>query len=104
MRARKVVLEVGAEGGGIRLSRAERDGRWEYFVTVNEAALDEAPYDREGGSDIAEALSAMDRYPWHLLYPLAVDPDIAETVYAAVEARGGPEAVRRWRKILESHR
>jgi len=104
MPTRNVIVKVGAEGGGIALSRVARDGRWEYFVTVNEAAFGEAPYDREGSSDIVEAFAAMDRYPWHRLYPVKVDPDFSETVYAAVEARGGPEAVQRWREILESHR
>jgi hypothetical protein len=108
-KALEVVLEVGAEGGSITLRR-DLSGRAPRFLLKKDestmwALLDEeegpAPPPRppeEVGSTLAEALAAIDRYPRHRLHPLEVHPALAAEIETRVLARGGEEALERWRK------
>jgi hypothetical protein len=43
-----------------------------------------------------EAKNLFDRYPWHLLSPVALHPDYQQEVLKAVKARGGNKCARRW--------
>lgn len=89
------VLEVGAEGGSIRLlARPQSDGRWRYAVASDEALfrdlLEEPAHEGQGSihwvADWGEALRTLGRYPWPALYPLHVDLGFREHVLDAVDA------------------
>lgn len=109
----QIVLEVGAEGGSLKLIRRVRDGRSTFGLTINESVFqdllpdEDLPAGRAAGpvgGTLEEALEAMGRYPWFKLYPLFVHPDVDEVVRAAVRSRNGDEALRRWDEILRRRR
>lgn len=108
--AKRVVLEVGGEGGSITLTRDRSGGQARYFLEREESAmwslLDEddggpppppPPPPELVGTTLAEALEALARYPWFWLVPLEVDPKLAAEIEAQVLARGGEKALARWR-------
>ena len=110
-----VVLEIRAEGGSITLSRDLSGEVPRFLLETNESALwslldDEddgppsppppPPPPKEVGSTLAEAFEALERYPWFLLYPVAVHPELAGEIEARVLARGGDEALVEWRRRL----
>ena len=107
----KTIVEIGGEGGSIRLQgRRGAAGAWQFRLGTNEAALydmlgEEPPPPKEVPwvSSWDEALALLDRYPWPLLYPLQVHAEFKEAVFAAIEAheRGGPGQVERWRDTLD---
>lgn len=107
----QIVLEVGAEGGSITLSRLTREGRQTFTLGTNESALDDllsdedvlpsGPNAQPVGGTIDEALDALDRYPWYRLSPLFVHPEFAELIRSAVRERGGDEALQRWNRTLD---
>jgi len=51
-----------------------------------------------------DALRLVDRYPWHLLYPLEVHPEFRERVWFEVERRCSDRRHRleRWREVCGS--
>jgi hypothetical protein len=110
-----VVVEIGAEGGGIKvLSRSSDDGCLEYSVTMRDQTLTFLAED-EGGAVIRrstdwmgswnDAVAVLDRWPWPMLHPLRIHPEFRYRVLVAVEGyrdRCGRaatgSAVSRWRK------
>jgi hypothetical protein len=111
---RKVILEVGAEGGTLTLLGSKNDaGDWKFWTETDESAtydlLDEE--DRRGlGNPVntsksfasfPEALALLDKYPWFRLIPLQVDPEFHDAILCEVRKRGTQENVRCWldRKI-----
>jgi hypothetical protein len=93
-----VVLNVGAEGGGIRLIAQELATGWRYRYTMLDQSL---LWLDEGGSEIRrqsqwvyewiDALASLDKYPWANLLPLEVHPQFADRVLAAARERLAPD-------------
>jgi len=87
------ILKVGSEGGSITLLGVNTDGVWKYRLATNEAALhDELDDDVKTAvqpwvDTWEEALQLLDRYPWHMLYPLGVHLSFHDQVYEALEHR-----------------
>ena len=114
----QVVLKIGAEGGSLTLlGRKTAGGSWRFCMERNEWAIkdllseedaqgmsDDCFYEKSGWvSSFSEALDLISKYDWHELYPEEIHPDFRDMVFAEVYKRGGPEAVKRWNRILERH-
>ena len=112
----EVVLEVGGEGGSIKLLRGKTtSGEWQFWVKTNESALYDLLPDEDRGEpgdyiqrtdyvpSFEEALKLLDRYPWAKLYPLQVHPEFLEAVLKGVRKRPRRE-VTRWKETLENRR
>jgi hypothetical protein len=110
--AREKILEVAAEGGSLSILRARaRDGAWRFIVLREETALADLldsddqeglVFSEESGSvdTLAAAFQLMDRYPWHRLMPLTLQPEYAAVVMAEVLRRGGAAEAARWQSEL----
>lgn len=100
--AMETLVEVGGEGGSIRLVGVEDPRGWAFKVVTQESGLldDEDDWqapERPWVRCWDEALAQLDEYPWTVLHPLAVDPRFAAKVVEAVERRGASEEHRaRW--------
>ncbi len=110
----ELVLEIGGEGGSIKLERERsKSGDWVFRVKTDESGIADlhSEEDRAGiGSLVSEtpsvhsfqeAISSLDKYPWFKLVPLYVHPDFLAPVLFAVKERGGEAAEARWRQDLE---
>lgn len=108
VRTEKPVLIVGAMGGSISLLEISTGGKLQYCVHVDETSLSDFLDDEEDLSlesttpcldSFDEALLAMDRYPWPMLYPRYLASEFACRVLDAVEERGGSRE--RWRRLMQ---
>ncbi len=90
---RKVILEIGAEGGSLTLLETETPEGRHFEVAIVDQTLE---WIEEGGvidrvvgtSETWQgALEVLDTYPWHMLYPLHVLPEFAGRILEAAEAR-----------------
>lgn len=89
---REVIVEVGAEGGSITLYGVRTDTGWRYQRNVVDQTLfmldeEEIRHDSLFCSSWDEALSLLDKYPWHQLYPLQVHSEFQAAVLRAVQER-----------------
>jgi len=93
-----LIVHVGAEGGDVKLlGRRGVDLQWEFRQITTDSSwsmLDEevdpdpaAPSDLVWVATWAEAMAALDRYPWARLVPLAVHPDFQADVLVEVTRR-----------------
>lgn len=91
-----IVLNVGAEGGSLRLLVNDTTEP-QFAILLNDQSLlfiDEGPaisHQSTWGS-WETAIKALDRYPWRNLYPLAVHPAYSNRIWDLVQA--GPDALR----------
>jgi hypothetical protein len=110
-----VIIEIGAEGGSIKvLKRTVANGAAEYSVQLRDQTLKFLSED-EGGSEIRrdsawseswpDVIKSLGRWPWPMLYPMSIHPSYRERVLAEVEgfrrSNGQPaseSAVRRWKE------
>lgn len=113
---REIVLEVGAEGGSLRILRERKEDNeaWRFCVERNETALydllseeDRGELEKYGSRSVyrysfGEALTLLDRYSWFDLYPVKVHPEFVDSVIAEVGKRGGAAAVTRWQQELKA--
>lgn len=112
-RTQELVLEVGAAGGSLSIWLVTaKDGTRAFLVKRNESALRQF-MDKEDAKGIrfnsttgqlhsfTDALIALGRYPWHLLYPVFVHQDFIDPVLKAVMNLGGKKEVARWKRQLE---
>ena len=107
--APRVILEVGAEGGSIRLRGVQTLAGWRFKSTMNEAAIlveDEAvTRSSRWVSSLTKALATLDRYPWARLYPLSVHPSFRTRIAKAVKERLDPSdhyQLDSWRRLTEA--
>ncbi len=108
----ETIVEIGAEGGSLRLTRfIGPDGEWKFVAYIDETALEDfiAENDREGLvfassspelDDFAEAFQRFYIYPWYALYPLNLHPDYGTLVLDEVLRLGGKEELDRWMNTL----
>jgi hypothetical protein len=106
-----VIVEVLAEGGSITLAGVRSGGEWRFTMEMNETVLLDlldqpmVPSRPETARSWADALSLIDRYSWHRLYPGEVHPDFRERVLEAVTDRfrrdgdSGSKGLDRWRRV-----
>lgn len=110
-----VVVEIGAEGGSIKvLKRAGAGGAAEYSVQLRDQTLTFLS-DDEGRAKIRrdsawsetwdDVIQSLGRWPWPMLYPRSVDPDYRARVLSAAQhykGRDGQPAresgIQRWTK------
>jgi hypothetical protein len=107
----EVILEVGAELGGINLYGARDPDGWRYFTSMVDQTPDlldepEIRRDSEVVNSWEAALRLIDRYPLHRLHPLTVHPEFCERVWAAVQNRFASDRrpvenwqLERWREL-----
>jgi hypothetical protein len=109
-----VVVEIGAEGGTIKVLGRTVDGAVQYSVQLRDQTLTFLSGDEAGTAirrDSAwtaiweEALKTLGKWPWPMLYPMQVHPDYRERVLLEVERYRRPDgqparasAVERWRE------
>lgn len=107
----EVILKVGAEGGSITLYGVRTESGWRFkrdVIDQTPCVLDEAGirHDSQFTSSWAEALSLLDRYPWHRLYPIRVHPEFRQSVWSVVRTRyardGSDHDLERWRERCEA--
>lgn len=106
----KTILKAGSEGGAITLYGQYNGQHWLF----RKAFLDQTPtrMDAPARHSCAEqvdsweaALQTLERYPWHLFYPLEVHPVFKGAVLAAVFRRSRPDLMtddygfRQWLQI-----
>lgn len=48
----------------------------------------------------ADALIALGKYPWHMLYPMFVHQDFRDQILTAVRDLGGEKLANRWQRKL----
>lgn len=92
MTANEVILQIGGEGGSAALYGMRVNAGWLFsldFIELDSALTSEQlPV---GGSNIAEswpdAISLLDRYPWHNLQPLMVHPEFRSAVLNELKTR-----------------
>ncbi|MFL6449739.1 MAG: DUF262 domain-containing protein [Bryobacteraceae bacterium] len=109
---RETVLEVGSEGGSLRLVRQRNvHGDWDFRAERNETALYDllSDEDRNGIEfssqtgyvrSFQDALSLLDKYPWFRLHPTLVNPEFRDAILFEVKKRGGEVDETRWRREL----
>lgn len=112
----EVLLEVGAEGGSLTITRQRSStGDWNYTARLNESAMaDFLSKEDLGGMELTkssnavrsfqEALHILGRYRWECFFPVLVMPEFREIVFAEVEKRGGPKELYRWQQDLALRR
>lgn len=88
----EVVVEVGAEGGSLRLHGRHLGTTWQFCRTVRDQTPqllgeDESWHSSSVASTWADALALLDRYPWAELYPLKVHPNFANRILTAATER-----------------
>ncbi|MDP3151462.1 MAG: hypothetical protein Q8N23_02250 [Archangium sp.] len=107
----ELVLEIGAEGGGLKVFRRKRGKAWEFsgqlrdqtptFLNEDDGAGPEIQRDFDWVATLDAALVQLDRYPWAQLYPIAIHPTFRLEVLAAVRQRlkgrqDDERGLRRW--------
>jgi hypothetical protein len=106
----EIILEVGGEGGSIKLTREkDADNDWTFQLQTDESGMVDilSAEDQSGIGSFAsktktvgtfqEALSLLDVYPsWFRLQPLFVHSDFRDLVLQEVRKRGGEAAEEGW--------
>jgi hypothetical protein len=93
-----VIVEVGAEGGGVALlGRLDVNQDWEFRLSSTDESLtilgDEvetrpsSPHESDWVLTWPEAVALLDRYPWAQLVPLVVHPVFRDEVLVEVTRR-----------------
>jgi len=110
MKSNVLIVEVGAEGGSIKLYGLKIEKGWKFSRHV----IDQTPAmigDATIGHRTAvveswtEALELLQRYPWHRLQPMTVHPEFHQAVLDAVRARylsegqTNPSNLDRWTEV-----
>ena len=106
----EVILDIGAEGGGLTLFGRRTPAGWEFMrelVDHSAAMLDEPTihHRSEVVNTLEEGLCLLDRYPWHRLFPLKVHPEFSAAILAAVRQRiahdgeGAARGLGRWERV-----
>ncbi len=105
-----MILEVGTEGGSIKVTRQRTGrGKWAYLarsVDHSESVLDEdaepSRSESEPFESLEQALGWMDQYPWARLHPVTVHSsfrkEILEAVRERLEAARRPEHLSEWQR------
>jgi hypothetical protein len=109
----EVVLEVGSEGGAIKLLREKKAGEnYQFWIESDEAAFPGllVKDDLIGAGrlssrsqrvdSIDEAFVLLHPYPWYRLDPKEVHPDLFEDILWEVKRSGGATEEKRWKTTL----
>ena len=111
----EIVLEVGSEGGAIKLLREKNAGEsYQFWIENDETALSglldgddllgagELSSRGQQVDSLDEAFLLLGRYPWHSLHPIEVHPDLLAEVLREVKRRGGGAEEKRWITTLRN--
>lgn len=114
MSKNELIIELGAEGGGISLFGLKIHGKWHFSRRV----IDQTPemlgedwvvHQTEVVDSFESAIKLLDQYPWFHLKPMSVHPDFRQVVYDAMlkscQANGSKEPRRHsdWRHVCGVH-
>jgi hypothetical protein len=113
MTIEQTILEVGGQGGSIRLVGVEESAAWRFrvvadapgFSALRDGDQRHVPAERSWVTTWGGALSQFDSYPWTNLYPLEVHPAFRSKVAAAMKTRPKPalELFREgWQSMLDA--
>lgn len=110
-----LVVEIGGEGGSLSLFASESSAEADYVLAIVDHSLS---FIDEGGVIEGEqgratswpgALKLLDQYPWHMLYPLQVNPEYRERILDAVARRLAKERsahaggrLERWQEVCQT--
>lgn len=105
-----LIVEVGAEGGSIKLYGLKTEGGWKFsrhVIDQTPAVIGEATIQHRTAvvESWMEALELLQRYPWHRLQPMSVHPEFHQTVLDAVrtryrsEGQKNPSNMDRWTEV-----
>ena len=88
----EIIVDVGAEGGSLTIYGNRTKGGWLFSRDVIDQSmlLEDEPESRHSSEVVstwAAALLLLDRYPWHMLYPLKVHPEFQKLVYGEIIKR-----------------
>jgi hypothetical protein len=106
MNEREVIVSAGVGSGAITIFGIRYNDGWRFqrnVVDQSPLMLDEKEirHDSAWASSWEEALTLLDRYPWHRFSPIRVHPEFRQAVWAAVQKRcAGKEAavdLKQWR-------
>ncbi len=97
-----VVIEIGAEGGGVTVLGREVAGQWTFWNRGNSIDLDDESGWRGWESKPTSDLFALLPDRWYWWYPIAVHPDFKARVRAEYERRAKPNGGNheRWLQLL----
>ena len=89
---KKVIVEIGADGGSITLFGVNSPRGWLYSRSVGDWTPELIDEERiQHDSNVVDsweaALGLLDQYPWHRLSPQRVHPEFRRQVLAAVQKR-----------------
>ena len=108
------LLKVGSEGGCIELLGLETDGTWRFRLATREAVIhdlldEDSPHKAMKPSWVRTweaALTLLDAYPWHEMYPLAVHPQFHKQVHQALYRYPGinHEQCYEWHRVMQADR
>jgi hypothetical protein len=112
MNKSELVIELGAEGGSIRIYGVRTKWGWLFSRRVDDWTSELIGEDwittNSGVVDSWEAvLGLLDQYPWHRFAPTSIHPEFEEQILNAVQQRlqGNQDAelmLQRWRNRLSS--
>ena len=90
----RILLEVGSEGGSLTIRGRWSPSGWRYRYVRNEAMWEEvedlpasACHEATDYPSWRAVMKAMDRYPWHALYPLHAHPEFGPRIMVAWRRR-----------------
>jgi hypothetical protein len=108
---KKVIVEVGVEGGSIALLGVRDDEGWRYSLYFNDwtpELLDEEPIQRQSDQVATwdAAIALLDRYPWRQFSPIRVHPEFRGKVWTAVckeigDSTDYPHRLEDWKAICK---
>ncbi len=112
--AMHLVVEIGGEGGSLSLFASESHAMPEYVLSIVDQSLlfiDEGGViegERGRATSWRGALKLLDRYPWHMLYPVQVRPEYWKRILDAVTRRLAKERssyagsrLEKWRAVCQ---
>lgn len=105
----EIIVDVGAEGGGLTLYGVRKGRGWLYSRHLFDQTLSwaedgpVAEHDSEVVSTWEAALKLLDKYKFHLFFPLQVHPEFQAKVLKAVVTRNKRDSneygLDRWQRV-----
>lgn len=96
------ILEVGTEGGSIRVVGMLVEGKWKFRLETDEHGLEYEDIDLSEQDRFVwhkswrNALKALDKFPWPHLLPLSAHKDFRKKIADALKARLPADAASEW--------
>jgi len=107
-REKKLIIEIGAEGGSISIHSSIENRQTIFFVIKNDCGasfLDDEDYEPPATTEIklkswSEVVDILDKNSWWLLYPVFLDEKYKEIMKNEIQKRGIVYENSPWKTIL----